>query len=247
MSNIVPFQFDAHEIRVLLDDAGEPWWVAKDVCEVLGLEQVSRALTRLKAHEKGDTRITTPGGMQTVRTVNESGLYRLIFRSDKPEAQQFQTWVFEDLLPQIRKTGKYDSASTPQVKNPANQMLIEAIVRLDAVEQRAIAAEQQATQANANVQRAMETQLFFTIAEYVYVNKLHAQIPASAYKACSDHLRVYCLDHGIPFRKIPVGGKRWDDEYGFHISVYTEALPGWLKRRFAQTHLTVIHPVEKEQ
>jgi len=101
-------------------------------------------------------------------------------------------------------------------------------------------AKAEAAQATANAQRALESQLFLTIAEYVYINKLQAQIPESAYKACSDHLRAYCLDHGIPFRKAAVGGKRWEEEYSFHTNVYAEALPGWLKRRFSQATLHIM-------
>jgi prophage antirepressor-like protein len=237
MSDLIPFHFGAREVRIEMDSHNKPWWVAKDVCDILGLEQINRVMARLKPAEKGDTRIMTPGGMQTMRTVNEAGLYRLIFRSDKPEADRFQTWVFEEVLPQIRATGTY---ATPQVKNPAHQLLIDTVVRLDAVEQRALEAEHRAEEANANALRALETQLFFTIAEYVYINHLQKQIPESAYKACSDHLRAYCLDHGIPFRKAAVGGKRWEEEYSFHTNVYAEALPGWLKRRFSQATLHIL-------
>jgi len=249
MPELLPFHFGNHEVRVEVDSHNDPWWVAKDVCDILGLDQINRVMARLKPAEKGDTRIMTPGGIQTMRTVNESGLYRLIFRSDKPEAERFQSWVFEEVLPQIRKTGTYAAPAVPQVKNPAHQLLIDTVVRLDAVEQQALAAEQRAEQANANALRALETQLFFTVAEYVYVHHLGHQIPEDAYRACSDHLRTYCLDHAIPFRRTAVGGKRWDDEYSFHTNVYTEALPGWLKRRFAQTHFQVLRltPERPEQ
>ena len=144
-----------------------------------------------------------------------------------------------------------DPTNIPRVKNPAHQMLIDTIVRLDAVEQRALAAEQHASEAQAeahraseNAQRAMASQLFLTVAEYIYINTLQPQVPKTAYKACSDHLRLYCMDKGIPFRKIPVGGKHWEEEYAFHSSVYTDALPGWLKRRFAQSSL---HILSKEE
>jgi len=231
MSNLIPFHFGTREVRIQLDENGKPWWVAKDVCEVLDLRNVSDAVGRLETGEKGIALV------DKLLIINESGLYRLIFRSDKPEAKRFQSWVFEEVLPQIRKTGTY---APPQVKNPAHQLLIDTVVRLDAVEQRALEAEHRAEEANANARRALETQLFFTIAEYVYINHLQKQIPESAYKACSDHLRAYCLDHGIPFRKAAVGGKRWEDEYSFHTNVYTEALPGWLKRRFSQATLHIM-------
>jgi phage anti-repressor protein len=146
-------------------------------------------------------------------------------------------------------------ASVPSVKNPAHQMLIEAIVRLDAVEQRAIEAESRANEAQLEAARAtakadyaIERQPAFTVAEYVYVNKLQAKIPKSAYTACSAHLRRYCFEHNIPFRKIMVGGhQHWEEEYSFLESVYTEILPGWIARRYyAQETLKVVPPNEKE-
>jgi len=127
MPELLPFHFGNHEVRVEVDSHNDPWWVAKDVCDILGLDQINRVMARLKPAEKGDTRIMTPGGIQTMRTVNESGLYRLIFRSDKPEAARFQSWVFEEVLPQIRKTGTYAAPAVPQVKNPAHQLLIDTL------------------------------------------------------------------------------------------------------------------------
>ena len=101
-------------------------------------------------------------------------------------------------------------------------------------------AKTEAAHATANAARALESQLFFTVAEYVCFEKLQRQVPETAYKPCSDHLRLYCMDNAIPFRKIPVWGKRWDDEYGFHISTYTDAFPGWLARRYAQADLHLV-------
>lgn len=88
---------------------GQPWLVAADVCRAIGLDQVSRAVSRLKDAQKGVTEITTPGGKQKVTVVNEPGVYRLIGRSNKPEAERFQDWVYEKVLPTIRKTGRYDA------------------------------------------------------------------------------------------------------------------------------------------
>lgn len=141
----------------------------------------------------------------------------------------------------------------PQVKNPIHQLLIDTVIRLDAIEQESHAAKQEAeaaktaaSAANENALRALESQLFLTVAEYVYSNKLQAQIPESAYRTCSDHLRLYCLDHRIPFRSIPVGGKAWKEEYAYHSNVYAEVIPGWLTRRFAQGTLHVLPTPERE-
>lgn len=86
---------------------GEPWFVAKDVCECLELTDVSKTISLLDDDEKGTNSIRTPGGEQQMLVVSEPGLYSLILRSRKPEAKAFKRWVTHDILPAIRKTGGY--------------------------------------------------------------------------------------------------------------------------------------------
>lgn len=86
---------------------GEPWFVAKDVCDILGLVNSRQSIIKLRASEKGVTVSDTPGGKQEMATVNESGLYALIFQSRKPAAQDFRYWVTSEVLPCIRKHGSY--------------------------------------------------------------------------------------------------------------------------------------------
>lgn len=93
-------------IRVqLIND--DPWFVAKDVCQVLGIEKYRDAMSRLDADERGSLLVDTLGGQQQMGAVNESGLYGLIMRSNKPEAKKFRKWVTGEVLPSIRKTGGY--------------------------------------------------------------------------------------------------------------------------------------------
>lgn len=122
----------------------------------------------------------------------------------------------------------------------AGDLLVQMAEAYRDQERRLQLTEAKAQQATENAVRALESQLFFTVAEYVCFNNLKRQVPESAYKALSDHLRLYCLDNGVPFRKIPIGGKRWDDEYGFHVSTWAEAFPGWIARRFSQTDLQLV-------
>lgn len=95
-----------HDVRVVLVD-GAPWFVAKDVCAILGLENVSRAIRGLDTDEKGVTNSNTLGGVQSMTTVNESGLYCMLLRSRRPEAKAFKRWVTHEVLPAIRRTGLY--------------------------------------------------------------------------------------------------------------------------------------------
>ena len=86
---------------------GETLFVAKDVCAVLGIEKYRDAMTRVRPEERGSVQMDTPGGRQDFAAVNESGLYALVFQSRKPAAQDFRYWVTSEVLPSIRKYGKY--------------------------------------------------------------------------------------------------------------------------------------------
>lgn len=114
MSNyqISTFNFKSQPVRIhLFND--EPYFCLSDVCIVLGVNRRSTDAFRL--NKKGCSKITTPtsGGHQEITFINEPNLYRIIFRSNKAEAVEFQNWVFEEVLPQIRKTGSY-SQNTQQ-------------------------------------------------------------------------------------------------------------------------------------
>lgn len=124
MSDMIPFQYDGKAVRVLRGEDGAPWWVAVDVCKVLEIGNPSQALSRLDEDEKSqavdpDTIISNEGtGINNLlNLVNEPGLYALILGSRKPEAKAFKRWVTHEVLPQIRKTGGYASAS--RQKRPA--------------------------------------------------------------------------------------------------------------------------------
>ena len=112
MSNLIPFEFESHALRVNMDAAGQPWFVAADVCAALALPETHKAIARLDDDEKGRNSIPTPGGSQEMSVVNESGLYNLVLGSRKPEAKRFKRWVTHEVLPAIRKTGTYASAAS---------------------------------------------------------------------------------------------------------------------------------------
>ena len=98
--------FEGKPVRVVMEN-GEPWWVAADVCEVLGIDKHRDAVSRLDEDERGSVLVDTLGGRQEVASINEAGLYTLILRSRKPQAKAFKRWVTHEVLPTIRKTGIY--------------------------------------------------------------------------------------------------------------------------------------------
>lgn len=101
---IVGFQFEGQELGVVMDESGEPWFPLREVCHVLGLDPRSTAKFRLQ--DKGVEEYSYPsvGGAQQATYINEPNLYRVIFRSNKPEALVFQDWIFEHVLPELRTT-----------------------------------------------------------------------------------------------------------------------------------------------
>jgi len=118
MNNLMNFDFNGTTVTTIIDEKGDPWWVAKEVCGVLGIREAHDTVKYLDEDEQ--TRINNPGLTSSrnpnVLIVNESGLYSLILRSRKPEAKVFKKWVTSEVLPAIRKTGGY------RIPAPAKEM-----------------------------------------------------------------------------------------------------------------------------
>ena len=105
-NEIIPFGYDDQLVRTVVID-GMPWFVAKDVCEALELSDVSMSVAKLDDDEKLVQKLFVSGQNRDMIIVNESGLYTLIMRSNKPEARSFRKWVTSEVLPSIRATGQY--------------------------------------------------------------------------------------------------------------------------------------------
>ena len=102
------FSFSGHKVRITLDDQGIPWFVVKDVCEVLDIGNSRQACQGLKDKNIRVITTDTNKGFRKATAVSESGLYSLIFKSRKPSAESFKDWVMEEVLPTLRKTGRYE-------------------------------------------------------------------------------------------------------------------------------------------
>jgi prophage antirepressor-like protein len=134
----MPFQFEGAQIRIVTDDDGAAWFVAQDVCAVLGI--TTDQTRRLDDDEKALRLIQTPGGAQQMVAVNEPGLYALILGSRKSEAKAFKRWVRHDVLPSIRRTGAY-SVVGASVAQPALPRSFAEALRLAADQQETIEAQ----------------------------------------------------------------------------------------------------------
>lgn len=106
------FNFNKHGVRVALSDTNEPLFCLADVCKALDMQRANPS--RFNLNPKGTHSLCTPttSGNQTLTFISEENLYRIVFRSNKPEALNFQNWVFAEVLPTIRKTGSYSARKT---------------------------------------------------------------------------------------------------------------------------------------
>lgn len=126
-----PFEFEGFQIR-FVGTADEPEWVGADVVNVLYPAAIknknqSTYLARIPGEWKGSKQIATPGGIQDMSTLYEPGLYALIARSDSPLAVPFQRWVYEEVLPSIRKSGSYSISQPPSALIPPAKERLENI------------------------------------------------------------------------------------------------------------------------
>lgn len=117
---IMKFQFGEESVRVHIDGEGVTWWVAADVCRALGIVNPRDAIQAIPDEEKNTVGISDGirRGNPNVNVISEPGLYRLIFRSNKPAAREFTDWVVKEVLPSLRKTGSYAIPGKPAGIDP---------------------------------------------------------------------------------------------------------------------------------
>lgn len=107
MNEVQLFNFENHEVRSLLINS-EPWFVGKDVAEVLGYERADNAIrNHIDKEDKLMHQISASGQNRNMTIINESGLYSLVLSSKLPSAKKFKRWVTSEVLPALRKTGQY--------------------------------------------------------------------------------------------------------------------------------------------
>ncbi|MDK8242525.1 BRO family protein [Corynebacterium coyleae] len=135
-NQITPFDFNGANVRTFTDAQGEPWFVLKDVCDVLDVTNVGNVVKRLDKADIHRTDVRSGGQNRNMALVNESGLYDVILDSRKPQAREFRRWVTSEVIPSIRKTGAY---GTPVMtgKELMAAALIEAESTIKELEQKA--------------------------------------------------------------------------------------------------------------
>ena len=167
MNDIIPFCYDQIEVSVIVDDDGDPWWIAKEVCEILGLIDVSKSVERLDSDEKLMRKVFVSGQNRDIWTVNEPGLYSLIIRSNKPEAKQFKRWITHEVLPSIRKTGQYDVGNVTEL-----DLIIKSAHAMKKIEARQIEHDQRLQILEAKTHQNSGETGYWTISAWCRLNNL---------------------------------------------------------------------------
>lgn len=140
MNDVKLWKYESHDVRTIEKD-GEPWWVLSDVCKVLELSNPSKVAQRLDEDERSNFELGRQGA---ATIINESGLYNVILRSDKPQAKPFRKWVTSEVLPSIRKHGAYMTESTLEQALTSPDFLIKLANQLKDERAKRVALEQQA-------------------------------------------------------------------------------------------------------
>lgn len=147
------------EVRTVSID-GEPWFVGKDVAQMLGYKDTVNALkSNVDAEDKRGWQITTPGGIQTMTTINESGLYSLIMSSKLPSAKAFKRWVTSEVLPALRQQGSYamqKPMSPAQLIAAQAQVLVQMEEKMQALQAQTQAVQTQQTELAQKVETAIK-------------------------------------------------------------------------------------------
>jgi hypothetical protein len=112
MGLITPFAFEDHLVRAV-ERRGEPWFVGKDVCDALDIRNHNDALKRLDDDERAEVGIADPSGTKYATIISEPGVYRLVFTSRKAEAERFKRWLAHEVLPALRRNGRFDMNDKP--------------------------------------------------------------------------------------------------------------------------------------
>jgi len=227
MSNVIPFNFKNHNIRVILDDDGSSLFIAKDITELLGYANHSQTIDD-NCSKSGVSVRYIPTLSNNYKLITEGNLYRLILKSNKPEAEQFESFVCDEVLPTIRKTGSFSTLqSIPDFTNPAEA----ARAYADQYERAQLAIE---TKAEIGTRR--EATAMNTASQAVKkANKLEIELDQS--KEYCTVKRMQMLKHGQKFKwgllkstGIEMGINSidvFDANYGtvkaYHVEVWKEA------------------------
>ncbi|ATD20953.1 Bro-N domain-containing protein [Acinetobacter baumannii] len=242
MNNVSVFNFNQNEIRTVLKDDGEIWFVASDVAKVLEYRDASNMIRNLDADESDthNVSIRSDNGVlqdRQVTIINESGLYSATLKSRKPEAKQFKKWVTSDVLPSIRKNGGYISGQEnddPEIiMAKALQVANNVILRKTQELQQAQAERDHAITTKAEIGSRREATAMATASKFKRENedlkqKLGESISFAAVASINTKLKTnfgnkegrllskYSREHHLEIKKATVQGQRFSEVNSYH-------------------------------
>lgn len=194
------YDFHGSTVRLLADAQGTPWFVAKDICDVLGLGNITEALRALDDDEKTNFRnseVAQNGGRDPL-IVSEAGFYKLVMRSRKPVAKEFQRWVTHDVLPSIRQHGAYMTQQTIEQVLTDPDTLIRLATDLKHEREARAQAEQQVRSLTPKAQAFAD---FCEAPGLSTVRDAAAMLTAAGIPIREGELRAWMLDNGWIYRK----------------------------------------------
>ncbi|BFM72398.1 BRO-N domain-containing protein [Acinetobacter baumannii] len=235
MNNVSVFNFNQNEVRTIVKEDGEIWFVLSDVCNVLEIGNPSDAARRLDNDEV--TLDNIEGNHRPTNLVNESGLYSLVLTSRKPEAKQFKKWVTSDVLPSIRKNGGYiagqENDDPEIIIAKALQVANNVILRKTQELQQARAERDHAITTKAEIGSRREATAMATASKFKRENedlkqKLGESITFAAVASINTKLKTnfgnkegrllskYSREHHLEIKKATVQGQRFSEVNSYH-------------------------------
>jgi len=188
---IIPFDYESKEVRLIQDEDSRLWWVASDVCEILGLSNTTEALRGLDDDEKNTLRISEGGPERNI--INEPGLYSLIIRSNKPQAKNFKRWITHEVLPTIRKTGRYEIDSPSEI-----DLIIKSAHALKKIESKQIEHDKRLSSLEAKSHQNSGQTGYWTITAWCKLNDLKISLVEAGKRGRVPPFMIF--DNKIPER-----------------------------------------------
>jgi len=205
-TNIETFHFQSVPIRVVRHK-GKPWFVVADVCRAIEIANPRTATKYLEQSEKGVEKLYTPGGLQNLNIISESGLYKLIMRSNKPQAKPFQNWVTQTVLPAIRKDGGYimgeEKVATGEMSD--DEFILKAMTMLKSKAER--------------LEAVVEEHLkHLSVAEWIALN--HLYVNQARRIELGQAASYLCRENGYEIRKQQQHLPSWRAKDAINVGVY---------------------------
>lgn len=239
-TNIIPFDFEKHPVRATIIN-GEPWFVASDICRALKLTNTSESLRNLDEDEKGISSTDTPSGVQDMLIVSESGLFTLILRcrdAVKPGTapHRFRKWVTAEVLPAIRKHGRYEDTSGKMDTLLGQTIGTDGFHMLGAIIKGKVVSLPQAVQRRATAKIWSQTHAAFGV-------RSAADIPADQLDAARNFIAAYALE-GEWLRKEPEPKTEPRLDIHFPVDYLSGRRPGTQHHRNENTDFLDVFPLD---